>query len=178
MSDTIFIYVLPILIILIGIYLSFWTEILKDTSNNDNKPYSLARSQLMWWTIIISTSFSAFYGYHNTLPEITNSILILLSISLATTTASRIIDNSDVAANKDRHQNKNNSKYFWSNILSDQNGISVHRFQTVIFNIIFGLIFISHFVTTHLFADFTYLQLGLMGVSSAAYLGIKMNENN
>ncbi|WP_309642038.1 hypothetical protein [Flavobacterium sp.] len=174
-----FINVIPFAIIVYGIYLSFWTPILKDISNCENKPYSFARAQLMWWTLIIVSSFSAYYGYNNGLPEINKSLLILLGISLGTTTASRIIDNTDINTDKVRHQDSNDEKLFWTNILSDENGISVHRFQALIFNILFGVIFITEFISSagKVFISFTPTELALMGISSAAYVGIKLNEN-
>jgi hypothetical protein len=175
--EIIFINVIPFAIIAFGLYLSFWTSILKDASTEENKPYSFARSQLMWWTLIIISSFSAYYGYNTGVPEINPSLLILLGISAGTTTFSRIIDNTDISNGKIRHQNSNKDKLFWMNILSDENGISVHRFQAVIFNILFGIIFITEFIGSHKLIAFTPLQLSLMGISSAAYVGIKLNEN-
>lgn len=177
--NVLFVYIIPFLIVAMGIYFSFWTSILKDISNAENKPYSFSRSQLMWWTLIIISTISAYYGCNNGIPEINESLLILLGISLSTTTASRIIDNTDISNNKNRHQDKNHDKVFWMNILSDENGISVHRFQAVIFNLLFGIIFMTEFISSdeHKLIAFTTLQLSLMGISSAAYIGIKLNEN-
>jgi hypothetical protein len=177
MKELFFTYVIPISIVIIGIYLSFWTDIIKDSSNNTNKPYSFARTQLMWWTLIIISTYCSYYGLNNALHGINASSLILLGISIGTTTLSKIIDNTDINNNIVRHQDLNTTKSFLINILSDENGISVHRFQAFIFNIIFGLIFITEFITTEKFAEFGQLELTLMGISSSAYVGLKMNEN-
>jgi hypothetical protein len=47
MKNMLFTYFIPIGIIMIGIYFSFWTSIFKDESQNNIKPYSFARAQLM-----------------------------------------------------------------------------------------------------------------------------------
>lgn len=178
--EIIFGYAIPIVIVLSGLYLSFKSDILKDSSNCSVKPYSLARTQLMWWTLIILSCFCAYYGFEGSMPEnLDNSTLILLGISLGTTTAGRIIDNTEINNNVTRHQETNSGKGFLHNLLSDDNGISVHRFQALVFNVIFGLIFINKFLSSdqHIFVSFEAFELGLMGISSGAYVGLKLNEN-
>jgi len=180
MFETIFVYVIPGIMILGGIYLSFTSEILKDQCDCDDKPYSFARAQLMWWTLIILSCFSIHYGLTSNVPVLSSSCLVLLGISLGTTTAARMIDNTEINNRVDRHQNKNQRKGFLFNILSDNNGISMHRFQALIFNIIYGVVFVVEFLNddAHGFIDFESTELGLMGISAAAYVGLKLNENN
>ena len=226
MDDSIFTYVLPMAIVVLGLILSVCTGILRDQSTKDKKPFSFGRAQLMWWTIIIASCYCSAYGLQDNpkpkqkqqevneqkqrkdakegkehqetkmqkdakepkketvatpspiLPLLPASCLILLGISLATTTAAKIIDKSDAARNLDRHQDQDNGVNFFKDILSDENGISVPRFQAVVFNIVYGLIFISVFVSPeHKFADFGQHELALMGISAAAYVGVKMNES-
>jgi len=181
MKQLIFGYVIPISIILAGIYLSFWTDILKDKSQRIKKHYSFSRTQLMWWTLVIVSSFCSFYGLNNRILDINVACLVLLGISLGTTTAGAIIDNTDINNNLTRHQdlpdNPNDKIDFLTDILSDENGISVHRFQALVFNLIFGMIFITEFISNAKFIEFGKLELTLMGVSSAAYVGLKINEN-
>lgn len=186
--EYIFCYITPIVFVVIGILLSFKTEILKDKSKIDKskisdsdlaKPYSFARTQLMWWTLIIIALYAHGIGLtfnEESLIELNDTCLILLGISLGTTVSARIIDNTDINNNLERHQDKS-SKGFLIDILKDENGISIHRFQALAFNIIFGIIFISKFFSTHVFLDFEQYELGLIGISSAAYVGLKINEN-
>lgn len=173
----IFQYLIPILVVFSGLYLAFKTEILKDQSALQNKPFSFARTQLLWWTLIILCCFSIYYGVNGSIGQLNRSSLILLGISLGTTTAAKIIDNTEISNNVIRHQDKVLRKGFFNNIISDENGISIHRFQALIFNLIFGLIFIIEFSINYMYAEFGNLELGLMGISSAAYVGLKMNEN-
>lgn len=177
---TIFIYFIPITIILIGIYFSFWTEVLKDSTrrkDKKNKPYSFARAQLMWWTIIVISIFSSYYGLHEVALKLNETCLILLGISLGTMTGAKIIDNTDISNNVTRHQDQNETMGFLVDILSDENGISVHRFQALVFNFIFGVIFINEFMSKDQIVNFDGNSFALMGISSAAYVGLKLNEN-
>lgn len=178
----IFKYIIPFFILFTGIYLGIKTNLLKDQCNCEIKPYSFSRTQLLWWTLIISCCLSIYYGTNksNVSLEDNYSLLILLGISFGTSGVARIIDNTDINNKMIRHQENATGKGFFTNILSDNNGISVHRFQALVFNIIFGLIFVFSFVLngcSH-FIQFDNLQLALMGVSSATYLGVKMNENS
>lgn len=171
---------MPVLIVFLGLYLSSRTEILKDDCQCDVKPYSFARAQLMWWTLIIISCYSIYYGNYGVIQELNKSILILLGISIGTTTTARVIDNTEINNGILRHQdNHENSLGFFNNILSDSNGISVHRFQAFVFNLLFGLLFIMEFLESKKgeFTEFGQTELALMGISSAAYVGLKLNEN-
>jgi hypothetical protein len=116
-----------------------------------------------------------------------NSTLILLGISSGTTVAARVIDVGDSAnPNTSRHQDTGKSQSFLLDLLSDENGVSIHRFQTVVFNITFGVWFLVE-VATHLsdtgvsadkvMPDINTNNLILLGLSSATYAGLKISEN-
>jgi hypothetical protein len=134
-------------------------------------------------------------------PTLNSSTVILLGISAATTAAARVIDISDEEKSNWRHQD-GFGKNFFLDILSDNNGVSVHRFQTVVFNAVFGVWFI-HAVLNNLLHDcsaytgdtklleqckldiLNYIMppisdnnLILLGLSSATYAALKMTENN
>lgn len=175
--EIVFQYLVPILVIFLGLYLAMKTEILKDHSTSDDKPYSFSRSQLLWWTLIILCCFSIYYGIKGSIGTLNKSSLILLGISLGTTTAAKIIDNTEISNNIPRHQNRHDRNGFFYNILSDENGISIHRFQVFVFNIIFGFMFIMNFASEISFTEFGNWELSIMGISSASYVGLKMNEN-
>jgi hypothetical protein len=174
---TLFTFVLPIGILLCGLYLSFTTNILKDSSQNPNKPYSFSKTQLIWWSLIIICCYSAYFGINGKVATLDQSILILLGISLGTTTAARMIDVNEIQNRISRHQDQNNAKSFLPNILSDKEGISVPRFQSLCFNLVFGLIFITTFLSDNTFYQFGTIELTLLGISSAGYVGMKSTEN-
>ncbi|MGB5819801.1 MAG: hypothetical protein WBG90_09980 [Saonia sp.] len=179
-QSILFKFIIPAGIVLVGLLLSFTTDILRDKTI-PNKPYSFARVQLMWWTLIIVSCYTSYYGIYGALQDLDSSALILLGISIGTTTAARIIDNNEI--NRGINRDKKNQAFnnMVSNIISDANGISVHRFQAVVFNLVFGLMFIAEFLDTtkgNKFVAFSAMELGLMGISSAAYVGLKLNENS
>jgi hypothetical protein len=90
----------------------------------------------------------------------------------------KLIDNAQIDKGRgDRNQdhgaqNKEEPKFF-KDILSDDNGISIHRFQAVVFNIVFGIGYIAFFIKslspnnlTYPLIDFTDWQFALIGISS------------
>ena len=122
---------------------------LRDISSSNPQPYSWARVQLAWWTVIVLSSVIAIVWKDiqtappGNLPSLHYSTLVLLGISAATITVARSIDVND--ANNQaavRHQNQP-SESFLTDILSDQEGISIHRLQAVVFNALFGIWFIG-----------------------------------
>ena len=67
---------------------------------------------------------------------------------------------------------------FFTDVLSDENGVSVHRLQAFVFNVIYGVAFFTHFVATEMFQTYGAVQYAVLGMSSARYLGLKALENN
>jgi SNF family Na+-dependent transporter len=147
------------------------------------KSYSYSRSQLLWWTVIIMTCLSISFLIKGNIDGLLDAhTLVLLGISVATTTTGTMIDKSDVNNNSGnnpaRHQD-NPTRGFIADILSDENGISIHRFQAVIFNIVYGFIFIIFFIENsgQSFYSFDDFALGLIGLSSAGFITLKFQEN-
>ncbi len=172
------------------LWLNVKYSLLKDTSTATKKPYSYARVQLAWWTVIILASFIAIFITKGNLPILDNSLIILLGIASATTATAALIDSSD--------QNKPNavliqnqeSEGFFLDILSDANGVSIHRLQALLFNTIIGIwviysvtIGLKTCVTTStgcfnsIIPSIDTNKLLLLGVSAATYAGLKTNEN-
>jgi hypothetical protein len=160
------------------IYLSVKTDLIRDVSptNPNQRPYSLARTQLLWWTTIITVCYIIGYGQKGVFDTLNNTCLILLGISLTTTASARIIDGTQATTQLSRHQDQP-TEHFLIDILSDENGISIHRFQTVLFNLLFGVSFLVLFFQNYVFPDFSTEQMTLLGISSSAYVGLKLTEN-
>ncbi len=149
-------------------------------------PYSYARAQMFWWTIIILGCYIYFYGITGYLMPLNSTAVILLGMGGVVLMGGRFIDKreieDDVPKKGERSQDTNVSKDFFTNILSDKQGVSMHRFQAVIFNLIFGLGFLFGFIKAiadgqYPFIDFNEWQFALMGVSAATFLGLKATEN-
>ena len=208
MSSAIY-YVFMATLTMIVVFLATSTNMLRDTNSADNStaddasnseatesapappppnkdkkpsrpPFSLARAQFAFWTVIIFSSFMYILFKHNyQIPAINNVNLILLGIVVSTSASAKLIDES---------QKKNgnlNSDYpsegFLIDILSDKKGVSIHRLQNVLWTLAVGLIYIHYVANESSLPDETVISdnlLLLMGISTGAYLGIKTTENS
>lgn len=143
-------------------------------------PFSLARTQLAFWTVVILSSFVyLLFKFHFQIPAFANVNLILLGISVGTTGTAKLIDDSQKV-------NGNLSQDFPSqglilDILSDKSGVSIHRLQNVLWTLVVGIIyiqFVSHGSELPDEAVLTENMLILMGISSGTYVGVKTMENS
>ncbi|MFA7242807.1 MAG: hypothetical protein WC091_22100 [Sulfuricellaceae bacterium] len=171
--------------LLVGSYILLQdNNALRDSSElANNKPYSFARVQMWWWTIIVLGSFLGVYAVSGNQWTINATCLVLLGISSVTTAGARMIDNSQTNdAGVTRHQDRTPSKGLVRDILSDENGLSIHRFQAMIFNLAYGLSFLVEVfskvhATDGAFPVYADPVLGLLGLSSCSYVYMKMNES-
>jgi hypothetical protein len=70
------------------------------------------------------------------------------------------------------------SEGFFTDILSDENGISVHRFQMVVWTAVLTAIFACKVYQDFAMPEFSSTLLTLMGISSGAYLTLKVPEKH
>lgn len=179
------VYVSVLFLALLFIRLAIDTSLLRDISKqeNINRPFSFARVQLSFWTFLILSGYIIIYiqsGSH--LDILTPGVLIILGISVGTSASGNIIDTSDVKIESQdssmvRSQD-NKSNGFMVDILSDKNGISIHRLQALIFNIVFGAVLVnSVFSSDQSLPDFEQNELILLGISSGTYVALKATEN-
>jgi hypothetical protein len=68
------------------------------------------------------------------------------------------------------------SEGFLTDILSDANGISFHRFQIFAWTIVLSVIFIKEVYTNLAMPVFNTTLMGLLGLSAGTYLGLKIPE--
>lgn len=158
-----------VIIILFLITAGFMNNILKD---DRNLYYSLGRTQLFYWTILFAGCYLYIWYETDSLADITNSALIILGISASTTAASKILENE----NKIAPPVGAKSDGWFKDILSDGSSINIQRFQSVIFNVVFGIIFIQKATSTLVIPSFDTNALLLMGISSGTYAGLKITE--
>ncbi|GAT62561.1 hypothetical protein [Paludibacter jiangxiensis] len=168
------------------VYLDLKHDLLRDQSTAARKPWSFARTQLAWWTLIIMSAFVAVLIKCNTAPHLTSSALILLGISAATATGARLIDISDMKQEdiSVRHQDIA-SEGFLIDLISNQNGASIHRLQALIFNLVYGVWMIVEVVNNLnngvacdlIIPNMDANALILLGISSGTYAVLKTPEN-
>ncbi len=161
---------------------------LRDNSTALPRPYSFARVQLAWWSVIILAAFiSIIILSKGSAPTFNPSTLYLLGISSATSVGATLIDISDQTNPNLTNLGQNiKGDNLMLDILSDKNGVNVHRFQTVVFNVVFGVWFIVY-VLNHLDSSaaspstvmpvIDSNNLILLGVSSGLYTALKTTEN-
>jgi hypothetical protein len=177
---------------------------LRDITNvKTHQPYSWSRVQLAWWTVIILSAFVAIFFEKGVAPTLHISTVILLGISAATTATARAIDLSDEQRQDIIRHQDGFGKGFFLDILSDQTGVSMYRFQTVVFNTVFGIWFINVVLNNMHIDCSAYRDLAgniiqsackanpidyvmpvisdnnliLLGLSSATYAALKTTEN-
>lgn len=165
--------ILGLLVLGVFIYYAITGNIIRDPSTSEIKgEYSLARSQLAFWTILIVFCFVFIWVITGDYTSITGSTLVLLGISITTTTGAKIIESG-----KDKKSDVYKTKNFFSDILSDDSGISIHRFQMVVWTLVLGAMFLRSVIINLAMPQFDETLLALMGISSGAYLGLKIPEN-
>jgi hypothetical protein len=61
-------------------------------------------------------------------------------------------------------------------VLSDENGVTVHRLQMLTWTIVLIVVFVHGVLSDLVMPVFDATLLGLMGISAGAYLGFKFPE--
>lgn len=199
-----------LLLFLLAFVLQKKFSIICDTSAQTPQTYSYSRLQLLWWTFIVFASFITITIASGQIPVFDPSTIILLGIGAVTAAGARVTDISDQHTfdakatqaqaaqltgtptpvpeplNKDHE-----SEGFWLDILSDRNGVSIHRLQAVVFNLVFGLWFIYQSVLhlkgvgaqtpaqvlNGIIPVISQNNLILLGLSAGTYVAIKTTEN-
>ena len=62
---------------------------------------------------------------------------------------------------------------FVSDVISDSHGVSIHRLQMFAWTLVLGVIFVASVYNDLAMPEFSSTLLGLMGISSGTYLGVK-----
>jgi hypothetical protein len=171
-------------VVLIGgsLVLAAFSNLLRDSSTAAKRPFSFARSQLLWWVLVITFCVLRYFGDTGELPKLSPTCLILLGIGVGTAGLANVIDRRQRAgadAVGTQVLQDNESENFLIDVLSDENGLSVHRLQALIFNIVYGVAFVAQFLYGKgVFPDYDSVTLATLGLSTAGYLGLKSLENN
>lgn len=149
---------------------------------NKSYPFSLSKVQFGLWTVIISSCYIYLSLCKGDCSEtaINKTALVLMGIFAGTAAATTLIDKKEIDDNRSRHQNTP-SEGFFIDILSDDNGISLHRFQSFVWTLIAVVVYIykvSEVRTGCLLPELSDTLLALTGISSATYLVLRTKEND
>jgi hypothetical protein len=179
------------------------SNLLRDGTPAGGRTFSIGRSQAAWWFFIVLGAY-LFIGL--TTGDFTTSLnptaLTLLGIAAATHLGSAAVDASknnpselaaqqaartsltalqgagppdpDRAAKLSKLQGE--SQCWLIDVLSDADGIDFHRFQMLAWTFVLGIIFVTEVWRGLAMPDFSTTLLGLMGLSAATYVGLKIPE--
>jgi hypothetical protein len=145
-------------------------------------PYSLTKVQFGLWTVVMSSVYVylALCRGECDHTAINKTILAIMGIYSGTTVISKAIDKKEISDNRPRHQNSP-SQGLLADILSDDNGISLHRFQHFIWTLISIVVYLYNVsvVSGHCeLPELSNTLLTLTGISSSTYLALKSKEND
>ncbi|MBI3234652.1 MAG: hypothetical protein HYZ42_11540, partial [Bacteroidetes bacterium] len=157
-------------------------------------PISLARTQFLFWLLIIFYGIIHIWAFTDSLAEPTGSVLLLLGISGGTFYISKLIDQTGSKKTATPVtppvtpptpaetvqafiNNRDQSQGFIVDILNDGNGISSHRLQLVMFTTFLGFYFVWQVLYSLTMPQFSDTMLLLMGISSGTYAGLKTLES-
>lgn len=173
------------------VWLCHTSEILRNSSPavpaGQKKPYSLARSQMAFWFFLVISAFLLIWQSTREMTAIPASVLGLIGIAAGTFVGAEAIktskDNAAAAVAAAPAPPAPAppavvpvSKHFLVDVLSDDNGISFHRFQMFVWTIILGILFVAGVWHNLDMPDFDSTLLGLTGISAGTYLGFKLSS--
>src|ERR1041385_2593478 len=159
------------LLLIIVVALLRWarnSDMLRDGPPIDGvrQPYSLARSQMAWWFLLIVVGYDLIWIITGDRDTIQPSLLGLMGISAVTAIAAAAIPSARA---------RRASTGFWNDLVSDDNGaVALDRVQIVVWTVILGGIFLYSVVWDVSMPEFNATLLALMGISSGTYLGFKL----
>ena len=148
---------------------------------NKRYPFSLSKVQFGMWTVIIASCYIYLSLCKGDCAEgpINKTALVLMGISAGSAIASTIIDKKEINDSRPRHQNTP-SQGFFIDILSDDKGISLHRFQNFVWTLIAIAVYlykVSLIRTGCELPELSDTLLALTGISSATFLILRAGEN-
>jgi hypothetical protein len=135
------------------------------------KPFSLARTQMAFWFFIVLAAYVFIWLVTGQLDVLTSSVLGLIGISAATGVAGNTIDAGRQAGANPPPALQ--SSGFFTDILSDDHGVSLARVQIAIWTVVLGIIFSRSVYQDLAMPQFDATLLGLMGISNGTYVGFK-----
>lgn len=167
------VYVVMLVVALIAfVYLCRHTPVIRGGTPDQTlaeRPYSLSLFQMGFWFFLVIASYVFIWLICDELNTITDSVLGLIGIGAATAVGAKMIN--------DRSSGSADAPVvghgFISDVISDKTGVSIHRLQMFVWTLVLGVIFIASVYNDLAMPEFSGTLLGLMGISSGTYLGVK-----
>ena len=138
------------------------------------RPYSLSLFQMAFWFTLVIIAYVFMWLINDELDTITSSVLALIGLGAATAIGATMIDKNKTQSGEATPAVS--TRGFLHDVLSDANGISLHRFQMFVWTLVLGIIFIASVYKNLSMPEFSSTLLDLMGISSGTYVGFKVQE--
>jgi hypothetical protein len=132
------------------------------------RPYSLSSFQMAFWFFLVIAAYVFIWLICDELNTITDSVLGLTGIGAATAVGARLVNQKTPGTDAPTV-----SHGFVSDVISDASGVSLHRLQMFVWTLVLGVIFLASVYNDLAMPEFSATLLGLMGISSGTYLGMK-----
>ncbi|MFZ6864005.1 hypothetical protein ACO0K7_15330 [Undibacterium sp. Ji67W] len=134
-----------------------------------SRTYSMGRVQMAWWFFIVLISYIWLWIVAEGIPAMSVQALGLMGIGSATYLTAAGVDAS-------KQNVLGNSQGFWNDILSDAQGLALYRFQMLVFNVLFGVLFLIYVLQNVTMPELDTNILALLGMSAGTYAGFKIPE--
>jgi hypothetical protein len=166
------VYLVLLIVTLIGfVYLCTHTQVVRGGNENQDlsvRPYSLSLFQMAFWFFLVIAAYVFIWLICDELNTITDSVLGLIGIGAATAVGAKIVNDRTTGTDAPTVTHG-----FVSDVISDKNGVSIHRLQMFVWTLVLGVIFVASVYKDLSMPEFSVTLLGLMGISSGTYLGVK-----
>lgn len=160
---------------------------------SEHRPFSLGRSQMAWWTLVVLLSAAVIFWRTGDAWSINLTALTLMGIGGATLLGSvsqgppsrltKLMDDYRAALAKsppptsdiDLLKAQLKSKNWLQDVLSEygDDATAVHRLQNVLFTVVFGAVFVWLACSEGSMPELPAAILGLLGISGGVYVGYK-----
>lgn len=166
------VYVVLLIVTLIAfVYLCSHTPVIRGGTPDQSlavRPYSLSLFQMAFWFFLVIAAYVFIWLICDELNTITDSVLGLIGIGAATAVGAKMVNDRTTGSDA-----PSVTHGFVSDVISDGNGVSIHRLQMFVWTLVLGVIFVASVYNDLSMPEFSATLLGLMGISSGTYLGVK-----
>jgi|GEM_PF-1620356 len=151
-------------------------RVAKRPAEDQPQRYSLGFCQMAFWFYVVAASYVFIWMVTSEYRVFPAEVLALLGISAATALGASLINTSGPGETNPAVKPQP-TKGFFNDITTDENEkVSFHRFQIVIWTLVLGIIFLFTIYNLLTMPKFPETLLALMGISSGTYIGFKFPE--
>jgi hypothetical protein len=170
------------------------------------RPFSLAQSQMAWWFVLVFGAYIFLFLITGDINTLTTQALTLMGIGTGTALGASLVESTKTDAvqkqftdlltridqlnsagaaqavvapllqQRDQLARQLASQNFFTDTLSDVDGISLHRFQIMGWTAVLGGVFLVEVYRNLSLPAFDGTLLAVLGISAGTYLGFKIPE--